>query len=150
MVKLLRLLRLVKTLRLVKIASIMDKYDIALFDAMPMINVSKIVLVMLLLGHVFGSFFWFFSQDDWRTEDELEMINNGELSLPWIDSQFPDGTGNATLLSKYIPSMYWAFTTMTTTGKVAAPLGIIFIIVIANIVIIVMSFAIACSIFCAH
>jgi hypothetical protein len=117
MVKLLRLLRLAKMLRLIKMAGIVQKYDIALFDAMPMINLSKIILVMLFLGHLFGSFFWFFSQDDWRTDHELEMIKNEELSTPWIDSQFPDGTGNATLLSKYIPSMYWAFTTMTTVGK---------------------------------
>jgi hypothetical protein len=116
MVKLLRLLRLTKMLRLLRLQRILQRYEIALFDHMPYINLAKVVVVLLFLGHLFGSFFFFFSMSDWRTDEEVRMIDAELLPTPWIEGQFPQGHANAPLLSKYITSMYWAFTTMTTVG----------------------------------
>jgi CRP-like cAMP-binding protein len=115
MVKLLRLLRLTKMLRLLRLQRILQRYEIALFDSMPYINLSKVIVVLLFLGHLFGSFFFFFSMEDWRTATEKSLIESGDIS-PWVESQFPQGVQHASLASKYITSMYWAFTTMTTVG----------------------------------
>jgi len=132
--KLFRLVRLVKMLRLIRLQRLLERYQDELFDIMPAIKMCKLVFILVLLGHIFGCFFYFFSTDDYRYEDEKQQIIDGDIT-PWMISEFaaniPDpGTGTkesylqteyfiteeVMLGKKYIASMYWAFTTMTTVG----------------------------------
>jgi len=81
--KLFRLVRLVKMLRLIRLQRLLEKYQDELFDLMPTIKMCKLVFILVLLGHIFGCFFYFFSTDDYRYEEEKEAIINGEI-VPWL------------------------------------------------------------------
>lgn len=130
--KLFRLVRLVKMLRLVRLQRLLERYQDELFDLMPTIKMCKLVFILILLGHIFGCFFYFFSNHDWRTEGEIESLKEGKISV-WMHSEFSEESSlnessdaayfrkeaeieNTMLGERYIASMYWAFTTMTTVG----------------------------------
>ena len=114
--KLLRLFRLVKLLRLFKIMRLFERYQDDLFKYMHLISVAKLVIFMLYLGHLFGCFFHYFSVSEWRTKEENQQVEDGTLE-PWLKSYFGDDepTGKE-VWDRYIASIYWAFTTMTTVG----------------------------------
>ena len=114
--KLLRLFRLMKLLRLARIARLFERYQDDLFEYLHFFAVLKLIVVMLYVGHLFGCFFHYFSVDEWRTEDELAQIDAGALS-PWLKEYFDDSHhASGDVWDRYIASMYWAFTTMTTVG----------------------------------
>ena len=114
--KLLRLFRLMKLLRLARIARLFERYQDDLFEYLHFFAVLKLIVVMLYVGHLFGCFFHYFSVDEWRTDDELAQIDAGTLS-PWLKEYFDDSHhASGDVWDRYIASMYWAFTTMTTVG----------------------------------
>jgi hyperpolarization activated cyclic nucleotide-gated potassium channel 2 len=114
--KLLRLFRLMKLLRLARIARLFERYQDDLFQYLHFFAVLKLVVIMLYVGHLFGCFFHYFSVDEWRTDDELAQIDAGALS-PWLKEYFDDAhSTSGDVWDRYIASMYWAFTTMTTVG----------------------------------
>ena len=114
--KLLRLFRLMKLLRLARIARLFERYQDDLFQYLHFFAVVKLVVIMLYVGHLFGCFFHYFSVDEWRTDDELAQIDAGALS-PWLKEYFDDAhSTSGDVWDRYIASMYWAFTTMTTVG----------------------------------
>lgn len=114
--KLLRLFRLMKLLRLFKIMRLFERYQDDLFSYMHLLSVGKLIVILLYMGHIFGCVFHFFSVEDWRTPEENAQVVDGRL-LPWLKQYFEDAqptTGD--VWDRYIASMYWAFTTMTTVG----------------------------------
>jgi hyperpolarization activated cyclic nucleotide-gated potassium channel 2 len=114
--KLLRLFRLMKLLRLARITRLFERYQDDLFEYLHFFAVLKLIVVMLYVGHLFGCFFHYFSVDEWRTDDELAQIDAGTLS-PWLKEYFDDSHhASGDVWDRYIASMYWAFTTMTTVG----------------------------------
>ena len=114
--KLLRLFRLMKLLRLARIARLFERYQDDLFEYLHFFAVVKLVVIMLYMGHLFGCFFHYFSVDEWRTAGELMQIENGALT-PWLKDYFDDTNPDvANVWDRYIASIYWAFTTMTTVG----------------------------------
>lgn len=125
LLKLFRLVRLVKMLRLIRLQRLLEKYQDELFDLMPTIKMCKLVFILILLGHIFGCFFYFFSTDEYRYESEKNDIQQERIT-PWLHAEFgqeeydyhtnEDAIAEAMLGKKYIASMYWAFTTMTTVG----------------------------------
>lgn len=114
--KLLRLFRLMKLLRLFKIMRLFEKYQDDLFKYMHFLSVGKLIIILLYMGHIFGCFFHYFSAEDWRTPDEKQQIKDGRLE-PWLKQYFEDELPTTSdMWDRYIASMYWAFTTMTTVG----------------------------------
>jgi len=126
--KLFRLVRLVKMLRLIRLQRLLERYQDELFDLMPTIKMCKLVFILVLLGHIFGCFFYFFSTKDYRLDSETEDMIQGKYTT-WMHSEFGQGIEdeqsyyeseqkieNTMLGQRYIASMYWAFTTMTTVG----------------------------------
>jgi hypothetical protein len=128
MFKLLRFVKLIKLVRLVRIQRLLNNYEAELFQYMQCLNIMKLGLVILFLGHLMGCFFFFFSVEEWRTETERDLIHDGKTEgvcwsrrdstcMPvWQDTCFPNGLENHSVLDKYIASAYWAFTTITTVG----------------------------------
>jgi len=145
--RILRLTRLVKLLRLARIGRILEKYQDDLFYIEPVIAVSKFILVLMFLGHLFGCFFYYFSTKQFRNMNEKNIIadDEGLAAQPWILAEFgsewdsvhvPECVGQTTCVhcpasarfdgqncvnlyefkDRYIASLYWAFTTMTTVG----------------------------------
>ena len=99
-----------------KIARLFERYQDDLFEYLHFFAVLKLIVVMLYVGHLFGCFFHYFSVDEWRTDDELAQIDAGTLSL-WLKEYFDDSHhASGDVWDRYIASMYWAFTTMTTVG----------------------------------
>ena len=114
--KLLRLFRLMKLLRLARIARLFERYQDDLFEYLHFFAVLRLIVIMLYVGHLFGCFFHYFSVNEWRTDDELAQIDAGTLS-PWLKEYFDDADhASGDVWDRYIASMYWAFTTMTTVG----------------------------------
>ena len=79
----------------------------------------KLMLTLLFLAHLFGCF-W-----SYTAGEAMEMDPNDESTLSWwtndhmnsaIFQQEDDWTGYSNLAQRYIASIYWAFTTMTTVG----------------------------------
>mmetsp|Transcript_24501 Transcript_24501/g.79972 ORF Transcript_24501/g.79972 Transcript_24501/m.79972 type:complete len:696 (+) Transcript_24501:35-2122(+) len=116
MLKLVRLFRLMKLLRLVKIGRLFERYQDDLFKYRYLVSVGQLLVFLLYLGHLFGCFFFFFSSPEWRTETEAAQVEEGIIT-PWIFEMFQDTPSEVeNVLDRYIASMYWAFTTMTTVG----------------------------------
>ena len=114
--KLLRLFRLMKLLRLARIARLFERYQDDLFEYLHFFAILRLIVIMLYVGHLFGCIFHYFSVNEWRTGDELEQIEAGTLS-PWLKEYFDDAHhASGDVWDRYIASMYWAFTTMTTVG----------------------------------
>jgi len=112
--KLVRLFRLVKLLRLVRLGRLVTKYQDELFHMLRFMATVKLIVLLLYLGHIFGCIFYFFSDDDWLTEYELEAREKGYF-VSWLENMFPN-ISEAPLTERYVAASYWAFTTMTTVG----------------------------------
>eukprot|EP00854_Cymbomonas_tetramitiformis_P006815 gene6815-8142_t len=112
--KLLRLFRLMKLLRLMRIGRLLERYEDELFEIQSAMDFAMLICVIVFLGHVVGCFFFFFSGAFWRSATETERIDAGYISL-WTE-YFTDNPEVATLSNRYLASMYWTFTTLTTVG----------------------------------
>ena len=114
--KLLRLFRLMKLLRLFKIMRLFERYQDDMFKYLHYLSVLRLMAIMLYMGHIFGWCFLYFSVEDWRTDGERAQILDGTI-MPWLNEYFRDGTPTTRdVVDRYIASIYWAFTTMTTVG----------------------------------
>lgn len=69
----------------------------------------KLVLTLALLGHFFGCFWSFVS----IAESSADGGDGSATPSTWWESL---GLQEDNLLGRYIASIYWAFTTMTTVG----------------------------------
>ena len=144
--RILRLTRLMKLLRLARVGRILEKYQDELFVVDGVIAIFKFVGVLLFLGHLFGCFFYFFSTEQYRAKFEKRITEDGfldpwilaEFGAEWDRMHVPECVGQAECLAcplsstfdpekgdcinaygfkdRYIASLYWAFTTMTTVG----------------------------------
>jgi len=113
--KMLRLFRLMKMLRLVRLSRLFERYQDELFHYLYLLSVGKSAVFLMYLGHIFGCVFYFFSNKDYRSDDEKRMIENGEMDA-WLHSSYGDSEATHNVDERYIASIYWAFTTMTTVG----------------------------------
>lgn len=68
----------------------------------------KLVLTLALLGHFFGCFWSLVSLSEANTGED-----DSEVPTTWWESL---GLEPDDLQGRYIASIYWAFTTMTTVG----------------------------------
>ena len=108
--KLLRTLRLVKLVRLLKMEKLFGRYEDVLTMNPMVLRMLKLLIIMMFIAHINGCL-WFglVSQsgfdDNWAA---VYCITNNAGVEQCLDSM---GTG-----SKYMASVYWAFTTMTTVG----------------------------------
>ena len=95
-VRLVRLLKLIRLLKLKKLASVLEDDLEVNPDSF---RLGKLILPMFFIAHYFGCFWYFVSIDQetsWWKGIPLDDVNS--------------------LTSRYIASLYWAFTTMTTVG----------------------------------
>lgn len=103
--KLIRVLRMIRLFRLVKLMKIINVNGVA--DELIEINALvfrglRLLLTLAFLGHLFGCFWSMVSVETMIAVDDTWW---GSIGLE------PDQVG-----SRYIASIYWAFTTMTTVG----------------------------------
>eukprot|EP00899_Mesostigma_viride_P019512 jgi/Mesvir1/27562/Mv07312-RA.1 len=114
--KVLRLIRLVKLVQLRNGSSLLARYQDSLIRVSRFISLLRQVCFLLFIGHLVGCLFYFFSTPAFRTQDEQDRIDAGLLT-PWTVKEFGlGGLDYAPLDDKYVASIYWAFTTMTTVG----------------------------------
>ncbi|CAM9734706.1 unnamed protein product [Ectocarpus fasciculatus] len=109
LVKVVRIVRLLRLFRLFKMArfrliteEFMELNDV-LFRGL------KLVLTLALLGHSFGCFWSFVSLSEEASDDDID----GAAPSTWWERV---GLQPENLTGRYIASIYWAFTTMTTVG----------------------------------
>jgi len=135
----LRITRLFKLLRLARITKLLEKYQAIFFVILPAIGISRQIIVLGFLGHLLGCFFYYFSSTTWQREVEKQLIAEGvlenwilwefqgeEYEIAAVDGFCPAGYRFSaasktchTMYSlglRYVSSLYWAFTTMTTVG----------------------------------
>ena len=69
----------------------------------------RLLGLLLFMGHLFGCFFFFFSTESFGSSLEADPDS-------WVVKEFGEDFAHKSLINKYVASMYWAFTTMTTVG----------------------------------
>jgi hyperpolarization activated cyclic nucleotide-gated potassium channel 2 len=108
-VKLLRLVRLAKLLRLMRLGRLLDRYQDDLFHLFHLLSVVKLAIILLYLGHIFGCFFYFFSDKEWRAPEEMEDLDvEGCNDLPWLlkfYNDVPVEKFNSEFSTRYIASL---------------------------------------------
>ena len=87
--KVLRLFKLTKLLRLLRIGRILRRHSDNLFVIMPFVTILRLVLMIFYLGHLCGCFFYYFSTEEFWTENEKRKIAAG-IMQPWVTAQFGD------------------------------------------------------------
>ncbi|GMF14357.1 unnamed protein product [Phytophthora lilii] len=102
--RLIRTLKLIKLLRLMRLSKLlkMNSQWMAEFDInVDTVRLLKLLAPVMIIAHYVGCFWFYMSAD------------RGEHDAWWgrIYYDYPDS-----ILSKYIASIYWAITTMTTVG----------------------------------
>ena len=100
LLKVVRLVRLMKLIRLMKLGSALEKIEEAFNINPAAFELFKLMLVVTFIAHMFGCFFFFMSVQTTAVEDS------------WY-ANIQDSNG---ITERYIASLYWAFTTMTTVG----------------------------------
>eukprot|EP00903_Cladosiphon_okamuranus_P016337 g15066.t1 len=103
MVRLLRLFRLLKMARFQLLTEEFMELNDVLFRGL------KLVVTLALLGHLFGCFWSFVSLSGEANADDLADA----APSTWWEKV---GLVREDLIGRYIASIYWAFTTMTTVG----------------------------------
>uniref|UniRef100_A0A7S3GCQ4 Cyclic nucleotide-binding domain-containing protein n=1 Tax=Palpitomonas bilix TaxID=652834 RepID=A0A7S3GCQ4_9EUKA len=139
--RMLRLLRLIKLLRLIRIGRLLKRFEDELLVLGGLMKVLKLAVLLFLVAHVECCFFFLLSSIDFAGEDESQLwiSNSWVLKQGWcldhtdassIEEKFnlPDTTftdwfdeynttcSTSDTLSRYVASLYWSFTTMTTVG----------------------------------
>mmetsp|Transcript_35060 Transcript_35060/g.59003 ORF Transcript_35060/g.59003 Transcript_35060/m.59003 type:complete len:726 (-) Transcript_35060:383-2560(-) len=121
MLRMLRLIKLAKFLRVAKVVNVMmDRLGSK--SAANALDMLRHLFPLIYLGHVFGCFFYYFSGEEFHTKEEVIEILNG-VRTTWRIENFGYPYGHprhmawiTTNTQKYVASIYWAFTTMTTVG----------------------------------
>ena len=100
-VRFLRILRLLRVLKLRKLLMRLEDYIVS--DRMnALVEFLKLMLIIIFIAHWIACFFWYVGYS--------ETTNRGES---WI---LKAGIQDSPVADKYLTSLYWAFTTMTTVG----------------------------------
>ncbi|KAK3258633.1 hypothetical protein CYMTET_32330, partial [Cymbomonas tetramitiformis] len=115
LLKMFRLVRLVKLLRLARFKRILQKYQGETFHLLRILHFSGLCGGMLLMGHICGCAFYFMSTQQMWTPYERELYETGER-IPWIAEHFGDDYDSTPVGPRYLSSLYWAFSTMSTVG----------------------------------
>ena len=80
--KVLRLLKLTKLMRLLRIGRILKRHGDHLFVIMPFVTILRLVLMIFYLGHLCGCFFYYFSTEEFWTENEKRKV--AYTRLPFV------------------------------------------------------------------
>ena len=100
-VRFLRILRLLRVLKLRKLLMRLEDYIVS--DRMnAMVEFMKLMLVIIFIAHWIACLFWYVGYKEWTSSGQSWILNAGIQDSPTED--------------KYLTSLYWAFTTMTTVG----------------------------------
>ena len=104
LLKISKLLKMLKLLRVVKIKRLMQKFEeYIVTDSMDLlVTFFNITVKIIVIAHYMGCAFFYIGMD------ELRVNNNG-----WIVA---NDLLNEDFVTKYVTSMYWAFTTMIAVG----------------------------------
>eukprot|EP00520_Triparma_pacifica_P017623 CAMPEP_0118633512 /NCGR_PEP_ID=MMETSP0785-20121206/1037_1 /TAXON_ID=91992 /ORGANISM="Bolidomonas pacifica, Strain CCMP 1866" /LENGTH=1378 /DNA_ID=CAMNT_0006524393 /DNA_START=171 /DNA_END=4304 /DNA_ORIENTATION=+ len=100
LLKVVRLIRLLKLVRLLKLGSYLEKIEEEFNINPAAFELIKLLITVTFIAHMFGCF-WFFTSV--QTTDPA-------------DAWYADVDDTLDIQDKYIASLYWAFTTMTTVG----------------------------------
>ena len=99
----LRMVRLLRMLKLLKVQRIIDELEDAFVTSMQLLKIVQMVAGLVYLMHILGCF-WYF------------IASTGEHDKTWLTS-YDGGSGLTKPTSvKYLNSVYWALTTLTTVG----------------------------------
>lgn len=101
LIRTVRLVRLVKLVRLLKLKKIATVIEDSLGIHPDTLRILKLVIPMTFIAHYFACFWFFVSLEE-------------STDTSWWKRIHLDSTNGTS--SKYIASLYWAFTTMTTVG----------------------------------
>lgn len=100
-VRFLRILRLLRVLKLRKLLMRLEDYIVS--DRMnAIIEFMKLMLIIVFIAHWIACFFWYVGYSEMTSKGQSWILNAGIQDSPVED--------------KYLTSLYWAFTTMTTVG----------------------------------
>ena len=105
LVRAMRLFRLFKMVRVLRMGDAEAIDDLAEQVGPVPFRVGKLMLTLLFIGHLFGCF-WSFTSIQTAAPEEFE-------TRTWWGA---DGLREEELFARYIASLYWAFTTITTVG----------------------------------
>lgn len=102
--KLTRFFRFLRLLRVLKLKQLLYKLEDLIINEtlIALINLLKVVLVVLFIGHWMACIFFY-----------IGSFESDITSVTWIKAL---GMNDYSTEELYIAALYWAFTTMTTTG----------------------------------
>ena len=118
-IKLLRMLRLLKLLRLARLNRLIRKYEEEFAAIMTSLKLTKLIVVIIVVGHWLSCLFFFFGAIDYDDPQlDTGLDENGERNVGWVSRQFSaEYCGpEQCRWQKYLTSFYWAVMTMTTVG----------------------------------
>uniref|UniRef100_A0A7S1TYD3 Cyclic nucleotide-binding domain-containing protein n=1 Tax=Phaeomonas parva TaxID=124430 RepID=A0A7S1TYD3_9STRA len=105
LVRALRLFRLVKLVRVLKLGKVEAIQDLTERIGTTPVRIFKLMLILMFIGHFFGCF--------WSYNSLQSGDPNDWESTTWWGA---DGIDESDIWTRYVASLYWAFTTMTTVG----------------------------------
>jgi CRP-like cAMP-binding protein len=110
--RILRMVRLVRLAKLFKLEEYIETLESRLDMNLRLLRIVMVVIKMLFLGHILGCF-WYGMSLFADSEAQLEA-SGGTWRATYEDGRVI--SPNATTALRYAISVYWAVTTMTTTG----------------------------------
>lgn len=100
--KYLKIIKLFRAIRLLRLLPLLQA-NFELKNAH--VSIFKYFLLILTVAHISGCFFYFIA------------VQNGLQPNSWVNNYMPNGAGpNSTIGGKYMTSLYWAITMMSTIG----------------------------------
>jgi hypothetical protein len=104
LLKISKLLKMLKLLRVVKVKRLMAKFEeYIITDSVDLlVTFFNIVVKIIVIAHYMGCAFFYIGMDELRNNNNGWLVANDLLDVPFR--------------TKYITSMYWAFTTMIAVG----------------------------------
>jgi len=104
--RLIRLLRLLKLLRVIKLMRYFNQWEqLNIGLNVGLTRIFKVAFIVFMVTHLIGCF-WYFMAWAGNVNDELYEDS-------WV---IRHGIENASSMTKYVTSVYWAFSTLTTVG----------------------------------
>ena len=110
-IKILRLLRLTKLLRLARVKRIIRRYEDHFEGLGSFVKLITATVVVLYTAHLIACF--------WHAVGGDENDPRGNLVQGWINTEWPEAVGNSSAITfgeRYLTSMYWSITTLSTVG----------------------------------
>ena len=116
MVRAIRLIRLIRILRVVKLVKLKGLDTDFVEMHINVARCTKLIAVLCFVAHMFGCF-WSMTSAPCYTDDKDDDVGCDTHSNWWV----ADGSGDPNYDQydadrRYLASLYWAFTTMTTVG----------------------------------